>query len=190
MPATDGRRVKGERRRQTLIEAALRVVERDGASGVSHRAVAREAELPNASATYYFRSIDDLLCAALTSVMHEDAARMRRLALATDGGLDSRRMLAQLMADVAAEPGRLLAEYELYLQAARRPELREVTQVWLDAAADFARKYTDDPVRVRIVVGAIDGLLLQALLTDDPPGVTEFDEMLRALLPCSDERDE
>ncbi|MFE6775439.1 TetR/AcrR family transcriptional regulator [Streptomyces sp. NPDC057702] len=179
--------MKGERRRQALIEAALRVVEREGAAGVSHRAVAREAALPTASATYYFRGIDDLLCAALTSVMSEDADRMRRLARATDGGLDSRRTLAQLMADVAAEPGRLLAEYELYLLAARRPELRQVTQVWLDAAADFARRYTDDPVRVRIVVGAIDGLLLQALLTDDPPGVAEFEEVLNTLLPYADE---
>lgn len=170
-----------------MIEAALRVVERDGAAGVSHRTVAREAGLPTTSATYYFRGIDDLLCAALTSVMTEDAERMRRLAAQTDGGLDSRRTLAQLMADVAAAPGHLLAEYELYLLAARRPELREVTQVWLDAAADFVRGYTDDPVRVRIVVGAIDGLLLQALLTDTPPGVAEFEEVLRTLLPCAGE---
>ncbi|MER0244901.1 TetR family transcriptional regulator [Streptomyces sp. HSW2009] len=166
-----------------MIEATLRVVERDGASGVSHRTVAREAGLPTTSATYYFRGIDDLLCAALTSVMTEDAARMRRLAAETGGGVDSRRSLARLMADVVAAPGHLLAEYELYLLAARRPELREVTQVWLDAAADFARAHTDDPARVRVVVAAIDGLLLQALLTDTPPGAAEFEAMLRMLLP-------
>ena len=38
----DGRRARGERRREEIIAATLRVVERDGVAGVTHRAVARE----------------------------------------------------------------------------------------------------------------------------------------------------
>ncbi len=51
-------------------------------------------------------------------------------------------------------PGRLLAEYELYLLAARRPELRTSTRRWLDAIAGYALRYTDDPVRVQILKGS------------------------------------
>ncbi|ONI75197.1 hypothetical protein ALI144C_41385 [Actinosynnema sp. ALI-1.44] len=75
------------------------------------------------------------------------------------------------------------AEFELFLLAARDPALRRSTDRWLDALADFARQYTDDPDRVRAVVAAIDGLLLQALLTSRPPTATEFEAVLRTLLP-------
>ncbi|MFI0977435.1 TetR/AcrR family transcriptional regulator [Streptomyces sp. NPDC021093] len=179
---TDGRRAKGERRRRAIIEATLRVVERDGAAGVSHRTVAREAGLPTTASTYYFQSLDDLLTAALTSVMNEDAARMRQLIAETDAGADSLHTMAGLMAEVVATPGHLLAEYELFLLAARRPELREATDRWLDALADFARRFTDDPVRIRTVTAVVDGLLLQALLTDQPPSAAEFEAVLRSLL--------
>jgi DNA-binding transcriptional regulator YbjK len=181
--STDGRKLKGERRKRELIEATLRVVARDGVSGVSHRTVAREAGQPATAAAYYFSGIDDLLTAALTSCMDEDAERMRRLAAAADDGADSLATLARMMADVVADPGRLLAEYELYLLAARDEELRGATHRWMQAVADFAGRYTDDGVRVRAVVGAVDGLLLQALLTSRPPTAEEFEAVLRVLLP-------
>ncbi|WP_234474758.1 hypothetical protein [Streptomyces sp. MBT98] len=79
-------------------------------------------------------------------------------------------------------PGRLLAEYELYLLAARRPELRTSTGRWLDAIAGYALRYTDDPVRVQTFKGVIDGLLLQGLLTDTPPTAAEFEAVLRHVL--------
>ncbi|WP_394297031.1 TetR/AcrR family transcriptional regulator [Nocardiopsis valliformis] len=114
-------------------------------AGVSHRTVSQEAGLPTSATTDYFTGLGDLLTAALTRVMDEDSERMRRLS----GGGDRRRDLAELLARVAAEPGRLLAEYELFLLAVRRPHLRESTDAWLAAVGAFARCYTDDPVRAR-----------------------------------------
>ncbi|GLU49108.1 TetR family transcriptional regulator [Nocardiopsis ansamitocini] len=148
-------------------------------AGVSHRKVAREAGMPTSASTYHFTSLGELLTAALTSVMEEDSARMRRL---SSGG-DRRRDLAVLLSQVVADPGRLLAEYELFLLAARRPHLRSATDGWLGAVKAFANCYTDDPVRVRVVAGAIDGLLLHTLLTDDKPSAEEFEGFLTDLLP-------
>ncbi|WP_308258660.1 TetR/AcrR family transcriptional regulator [Saccharothrix obliqua] len=165
------------------MEATLRVVARQGVAGVSHRTVAQEAGQPATAAAYYFDGIDDLLTAALTACMDEDAERMRVLAEAADGGVDSLRAFAELMARVVADPGRLLAEYELYLLAARDRALRGPTHRWMAAVADFARRHTDDPALVEVVVGAVDGLMLQALLTDTPPTADRFETMLRALLP-------
>ncbi len=48
-------------RRKAILEAALRVIERDGVRGVKHRAVAAEAEVPLAATTYYFDDIQSLL---------------------------------------------------------------------------------------------------------------------------------
>ncbi|GAA1535259.1 TetR family transcriptional regulator [Actinomadura kijaniata] len=182
-PTGDGRRVRGERSRRELIEATVRVVARDGVAGVSHRAVAREAGQPPTAAAYHFRSIDDLLTAALTRCMEQDAARMRALAARADGSAAGLRDLAELMCAVVADPDHLLAEYELYLLAARRPELRGPTSDWLAAVTELGRRYTDDPVRLRLLAGAVDGLLMQALLTDEPPTPEEFEAVLRAVLP-------
>jgi len=176
----DGRRAKGERRRRALIEATLRVVERDGAAGVSHRSVSREAGLPTSASTYYFDGVDDLLTAALTSCMTEDATNVRAIAA---GSGDVRRAFALELARQVASPGRLIAEYELFLLAARRPELRESTDHWMAAVTDLARRFTTDPVRVRVFVGALDGLLIQALLTARPPSVDEWETMILDLLP-------
>ncbi|MFD7549723.1 TetR/AcrR family transcriptional regulator [Streptomyces sp. NPDC059578] len=181
-PTTDGRRLKGERRKKELIDATVRVVARDGVAGVSHRVVARQAGQPATAAAYYFKNIDDLLTAALTDCMAQDAARMRTLAAGTDGGPAGLRALAELMAAVVVHPDHLLAEFELYLLAARRPELREATDDWLAAIDEFGRRYTDDPVRLRILAGVLDGLLMQALLTDDPPSVDAFEDVLRQVL--------
>ncbi|CCH29125.1 TetR family transcriptional regulator [Actinosynnema sp. NPDC047251] len=179
----DGRRLKGERRKKELIEATLRVVARDGVAGVSHRTVSREAGQPATAAAYYFAGIADLLTAALTACMDEDAERMRRLADASAAGADGVRALAELMARVVRDPGRLLAEYELYLLAARDEALRGPTGRWLDAVAGFVRRHTDDPARVDVAVAAVDGLLLQALLTDVVPTADRFEAALRVVLP-------
>ncbi|GAB3213877.1 TetR/AcrR family transcriptional regulator [Marinactinospora thermotolerans] len=176
---TDGRRIKGNRRRRALIEATLRVIERDGVSGVSHRTVSQEARLPTSASTYYFTGLEDLLTAALSSVMTEDAERVRRL---TAPG-DNRHELALLFAGVVALPGHLLAEYELFLLAARRPALRKATDEWLDALRDFAYCYTDDPVRAWYAAGMIDGILLHSLLRDEKPTAAEIETAIRALLP-------
>ncbi|WP_410605161.1 TetR/AcrR family transcriptional regulator [Amycolatopsis sp. lyj-90] len=179
-PIADGRLAKGEQRKRELIEATLRVVARDGVSGVSHRTVAREAGLPATAAAYHFQGIEDLLTAALTQCMDEDAERMR--VLAAEPGGDALPKFAALLARVAAEPGHLLAEYELYLLAAREPRLRESTDRWMAALADFARRHTDDPVRVEMLVGLVDGLLLQGLLRDEPPTADRFEAILRTAL--------
>ncbi|MGW0736219.1 TetR/AcrR family transcriptional regulator [Streptomyces sp. NPDC002851] len=183
--SVDGRRAKGARRRQALIDATLRVIERDGASGVTHRTVAREAELPATASTYYFESIDALLTAALTSCMNEDADRVRALIDAPDNGEggDKRTALAALMSEAVAAKGHLLAEFELCLLASRRPELRGPTRRWKDALCAFARLFTDDPLRVQVFANAYDGLLLQGLLADEPPTTAEFEAMVGQLLP-------
>ena len=54
-------RVKSELRRLKILEATLRIAARDGLRGIKHRAVAREAKVPLAATTYYFRDIHELI---------------------------------------------------------------------------------------------------------------------------------
>jgi DNA-binding transcriptional regulator YbjK len=54
-------RVGSEQRRRLILEAALRIVIREGVRGVRHRAVAKEADVPLAATTYYFKDIQELI---------------------------------------------------------------------------------------------------------------------------------
>ncbi|MGW8530182.1 MULTISPECIES: TetR/AcrR family transcriptional regulator [Nocardiopsidaceae] len=160
----DGRRLRGERRRAQIIEATLAIVRRDGASGVTHRTVAKEAGITTSLTLYYFATLDDLLVAALTSVTDEYTRRIRRLIESEDDPIAG---LAHLIAE-SAGPGRerALAERELSTLAARRPALRPVARHWRDNVAELARTQTDDPDAVEAVVALSDGLCAAILLDD------------------------
>ena len=54
-------RAGSEHRRRLILEAALRIVVREGVRGIRHRAVAKEADVPLAATTYYFKDIQELI---------------------------------------------------------------------------------------------------------------------------------
>lgn len=174
---TDGRRLRGERRRAALLDAVLVIVERDGVAGVTHRAVAAEAGVSLASTTYHFATLDDLLVAALTEACAEFAADLTgRLEAASEDPVDALYDLLRQCLDEGR--GRTLAEYELYLLAARRPALRAAAAAWLDPLTAFAERLTGDPARAGLLVATLDGMLLQELI-----GAREVSrDDLRALL--------
>ena len=60
------RRAGSEQRRKAILEAALRIIVRDGIRNVRHRAVAREADVPLSATTYYFKDISDLIADSFT----------------------------------------------------------------------------------------------------------------------------
>jgi DNA-binding transcriptional regulator YbjK len=166
----DGRRVRGEQRRSELLAATLVVIERDGVAGVSHRAVAAAADVSVASITYHFPTLDDLLVAALQSAAEDLAVELH--GRGSELGARPADELARLIEhSVVRRRGRTLALYELYLYAARRPELRDAAGAWLEPLTEIARTFTADPQRARLLVAALDGLLMQALA-----GVRDLDQ--------------
>ncbi|MEO0493158.1 MAG: TetR/AcrR family transcriptional regulator [Actinomycetota bacterium] len=61
-------------KRERILEAALAVLGRDGISGVTMRAVAREADVALGLATYHFEDKAGLVVAALERIADGDAA--------------------------------------------------------------------------------------------------------------------
>ncbi|RZS34769.1 TetR family transcriptional regulator [Herbihabitans rhizosphaerae] len=162
--AVDGRKVRGVRRKAQIIDATLTVVHRDGAAGVTHRTVAKEAGITASLTLYYFATLDDLLVAALTSVADAYTERIRTI---IDSDEDKLLGLAELLAE-SAGPGRerALAERELSTLAARRPALRPVARRWRDNVAELARTQTDDQDAIETLVALSDGLCAAILLGD------------------------
>jgi AcrR family transcriptional regulator len=54
-------RSRGHERREAILRAALQIIARDGMRAVRHRAVAKEANVPLAATTYYFKDINELI---------------------------------------------------------------------------------------------------------------------------------
>ncbi|WP_306366617.1 TetR/AcrR family transcriptional regulator [Nocardiopsis sp. CC223A] len=176
-PTTDGRRLKGERRRRLLVDAVLRVIGHEGVAAVTQRRVAAEAGVPPSAVMYHYASVDDLLLAALTRVNDSYVSALE--ALARDP-----RTAPRGLAELVAAPDRehLRAECELFLMAARRPVLRPETERWNRAVDVFLTPYLDDPVDRAAAAAAVDGLFLRGCLEDPPPGVEEVHRIIVRLV--------
>jgi TetR/AcrR family transcriptional regulator, regulator of biofilm formation and stress response len=180
-------------RREQILEAALRVIGRAGVQAVTHRAVAEEADVPLGSTTYYFESRDDLIRQALEYVAASEVERYGRrgdqLRTVESPGELADRLIDEL---VAAAQDRIayIAEYELWLEAGRRPELRDAAQNWCDAeqrsvAIAMETLGSGDPATdASLVVAAIDGLGERVLAREADPAeaAEEFRPELRRLI--------
>lgn len=177
---TDGRRARGQASRRALLEATLAVIQRDGASGVTHRAVTTEAGTSPSAITYHFGSIDELFVSAIragterwSAAVHEELS-----------GSFTDDLAALLLAATLQQRERLTAELELYVLAARRPALRESAVAWAEAIIEPLGEL--DEVTRRSVLAAIDGLCIQLLLADEPLDVAVVSAVLdRALAPTT-----
>ncbi|MEU3617816.1 TetR family transcriptional regulator [Streptomyces sp. NPDC006872] len=170
-------------RRQRIIDAAIRVVGEKGLSGLSHRSVAAEADVPLGSTTYHFATLDELMIAALRQA-NEGFAKV----VAARGGLADARVdlpteLAGLLGEwLAGDRTGVELEYELYLAALRRPALRPVAAEWADDLSALLVRRTD-PLTARALLALMDGICLQVLLTDVPYDEGYAREALARLMP-------
>ncbi|WP_328316864.1 TetR/AcrR family transcriptional regulator [Streptomyces sp. NBC_00388] len=155
-------------RRDRIIDAAIRVTGDHGITGLSHRSVAAEADVPLGSTTYHFATLDELLVAALRKVTDEPRTGVDgwARALGEPGSGLAGRLTALLGRLVSGDRSRVRLEYELYLAALRRDALRPVAAEWLDACVEVVRPHVaGDAATARALVALIDGLLIQLLLT-------------------------
>jgi DNA-binding transcriptional regulator YbjK len=113
-------------RRAALINAAIEVLARDGARGLTFRAVDGEAGVPVGTASNYFATREDLLN-QLGAHIHQrltlDPAQVEQIALepTREGLIELMRALFTLISD---DRTGWLALVELRLEATRRPDLR------------------------------------------------------------------
>ena len=171
---------RGAARRRALLDATVRVIGRGGIAAVDHRAVAAEAGVPLGSTTYYFDSKDDMVARALEHVAEREAERLH--AESERGALDvGPDLLPERLADIviqawgAGDRVTLLAQYELYLESARRPDLRPAAERWDAAYRDLLEHALerlgtpDPPRRARLLCAGLDGLLLDHVATGSDP---------------------
>jgi DNA-binding transcriptional regulator YbjK len=172
-------RPRGPERREALLDATLRVLVERGPEAVTHRRVAEAAGLPLASTTYWFASKDELVAEAYRLAARRDVERLEARAQALGPAGDPVAAILALVVDpfVGDTPehrAEIVAAYTLWLHAARQPDLRAIAEGWIEAYVEptavlFARAGTQQPRRdARIVLAALDGLLLEQVASERP----------------------
>ena len=142
---------RSRRRREVIVRATIELIAEGGPKAVTHRAVSARAGLPPASAGYYFKTVDDLIDAALR---HYTRQRMRDLTElfdeAVDGVVDpfevGERIATALVRGATRDS---LCQYEVYLEAARNPALRDAvdsTMAGFEQVAAERLSATRDPL--------------------------------------------
>lgn len=183
---------KGERRRAVLASAAAELLLEGGFDAVRHRAVAERAELPLASTTYYFDSLDDLVYAAMERYGRSELERGRDQLerLSTEHrGVDSlvELVLDQLLGHDPAYDAVLL-RYERLVATGRRPHLRPLMRALAVELRTllteiFAKSgITIDSHRLEQLIALVDGAVVNALIEVDPDPRAVAARMLRAAL--------
>jgi DNA-binding transcriptional regulator YbjK len=195
-------RASATERRNALLRAAVEVVAERGVAGATHRAIAAKAGLPPATTSYFFASKDELAEEALRVFVGERVAELESQAEAVSSSELAPAMLAALVARELARVRRdlALAQFELYLEAARNPAVRESVAEALAAferLAAVALRAAGAPNPeggARAFVALADGFAIQRLARADQDGdVDQLREAFEALfiaqsLPAGERR--
>ena len=174
-------RLSATERREALIEAALRVMQRDGLTAGTTRAIVAEAGMSLASFHYAFASREDLLHELVQRVIGRELAAAMGSWRPEDGLAACLRAAADgYLAHLEREAGQEQLMLELTLLALRRPDLqpiaREQYRSYLSAATQLlglAAELTGTrwrrplPELARLLITLVDGATTTWLVDRD-----------------------
>ncbi|MFJ9590759.1 TetR/AcrR family transcriptional regulator [Streptomyces acidicola] len=171
--------------REALLNAAVRVVAGGGLRKLTYRAVAEEAGTTHGLVVHHFGSRDALIEEA---VAHAIRTSLNTSALEPGTGKVT-DFSAGVSEMVAADPDIQAFQYELLLEARRRPELlphlRALYDEYFDATGRELSLMLPDGAGsplARLVFAALDGLVLHQLVFGGPETTDAAIEELRNLL--------
>lgn len=158
---------RGRTTRQRLLAAAAALIAEAGWGGVSTRMVAERAGVAPGVVHYHFASLPDLLITASTEVARAMLEEFTaRLAEQPDAETGVEWLLGELSRYTGTDPASLLL-VEMYLAAARLPELRDrLHEIVAGSRAKVAawlrdRGHAGDADAVAaVLVAVVDGLML------------------------------
>nr|BFE62133.1 hypothetical protein GCM10020063_066590 [Dactylosporangium thailandense] len=154
-------------RKSRLADAAIDVLGHEGVRALTHRAVDTRAGLPQGTCSYHFPTRNALLTAALE--------RIAELDLADSEGRDLAEVIERW-----ATSHRTRARFMLMLDPQARRELGESAARLADGFVDRAEALTGSRQRGRLLIGLIDGLLLDEV-TRGPVTAEERRDRLTAV---------
>jgi TetR/AcrR family transcriptional regulator, regulator of biofilm formation and stress response len=151
-------------RRQRIIEAAARVIADRGVEALTFRAVAKVADVPLGSTTYYFSDKEELLLETLRTVRDRNLQYLQELLspLVAEHGLGEG--LAAMIEELSVrQRPQLVLEYGLYVGARNQQTLKSQISEW--TWEGLLKGYCDEKT-ARFLSFTIDGILLQSVVNE------------------------
>ncbi|MET9254374.1 TetR/AcrR family transcriptional regulator [Streptomyces sp. NPDC048182] len=188
--------VSNPQRRAALVDAGIEVLAREGARGLTYRAVDTEAGVPTGTASNYFADRDDLL-RQIDVRLHQRLTPDPEVLSRLMAGPKDRALVTALMHDLMGRATRDRTGYlgllEMRLEATRRPELRasytKSVRADLTEGMEFHRSagLPGDDETVTVLYLAMLGLILEHLtlpdvLRDALPGVGVPDGLIERIV--------
>ena len=183
--------MRNPNRRMALVNAAIEVLAREGARGLTFRAVDQEAEVPNGTASNYFANRDDLLRQVGEHIHVRLSPDAQRLAETVAGPPDKSlvvRLLQEMLERLQVDRTGYLALLELRLEATRRPELQAaLTRTISENLEQNVRFHLDaglpgDRTTVVSLYLAMSGLMVERLTLPEVLPEDQLAEVITALV--------
>ncbi|MFD6432147.1 TetR/AcrR family transcriptional regulator [Streptomyces venezuelae] len=180
---------RNDGRRAALVDAAIEVLAREGARGLTFRAVDTEAGVPTGTASNYFGNRDDLLTQAGARVYERltpDQAEVERQRTAKPDKETYVQLMREVVGRVSGFRTGYLALLELRLEATRRPELRAVLTERVRADLEANLSYHEasglpgDATAVKLLYLAFNWLIVEQLTLPDFLSDAERDALVVA----------
>jgi DNA-binding transcriptional regulator YbjK len=159
-----------------IVRTTLDRIGEHGLGGLTNRRIAQAAGVSLGTLTYHFPSQGDLLGTALRTFVDDEIERLaaitNNLEQRTLTSADAARLI-QHVVETAATRRRQIAQFELYLHAAREPGSSETAQRCYAAYDELATAAmtalgAKDPARAaRILLAFVEGFELRRLATGD-----------------------
>lgn len=176
--------------RDRILDAALEIVAEEGVGRLTNRSLAAKTGVSLGTLTYHFASQNEVLRDALARFVAAEAERLEAITAASEAADDPAAALASVQKLLSGESGRRLAKLELYLAAARTPELQEAARRCFEAYDGVVARGLESigadasELNVRSIVALIDGLQLRRLSlgeSDDLPVAESIGLLLRGV---------
>ncbi|MFI9230189.1 TetR/AcrR family transcriptional regulator [Streptomyces rimosus] len=180
---------RNDERRAALVDAAIEVLAREGARGLTFRAVDTEAAVPAGTASNYFANRDDLLTQAGARVyerLQPDEATIARQRASTPDRETYAQLMRELIGRISSFRTGYLALLELRLEATRRPALRALLTERVRADVDANVAYHEesglpgDATAVRLLYLAFNWLIVEQLTLPGVFSEAERDQLVEA----------
>lgn len=183
--------VQNPARRTALADAAIEVLAREGARGLTFRAVDVQAGVPNGTASNYFTNRDHLLNQTARHIHHRlspDPVVIAELLRAPRDRDLVKALARDIFRRISEDRAGYVALLELRLEATRRPELRarltEAVREELDAnvAYHLGQGLPGDRETVVVLYLAMTGLILEQLTLPEVLGTDGLTALIDAIV--------
>ena len=184
-----GTRPKGEKTRQKILVATLRVIASEGVRGTTHRAIAKEAGVQLSLTTYYFKDLNELISLAFRAFMERDYGTLSTQWQKAFRYLDqflpddlrdpdtreriidycAKRILDHVRLGLTEHPEGLAVEHHFFYEALNDPVLQELSARHRDRLLQPIVRFceyfnnTDPETDANLLLGTITRLEYEAL---------------------------